>query len=128
MRVEGIMPETAPPKRWLSIVGIGEDGVEGLSPVARGLIGAAEIVLRQSLDLTKIRPLEKATWAGAIALPIMRAKSNENSLPDRNGRECILTSRRTSLSIVLSAVWGFSGEILAMAFYEFNRQLLRRNM
>jgi alcohol dehydrogenase len=29
-------------------------------------IGAAEIVLRQSLDLTKIRPLEKATWAGAI--------------------------------------------------------------
>src|SRR5450432_1484290 len=29
-------------------------------------IGAAEVVLRQSLDLTKIRPLEKATWAGAI--------------------------------------------------------------
>src|SRR6202030_1402638 len=29
-------------------------------------IGAAEIVLRQSLDLSKIRPREKATWAGAV--------------------------------------------------------------
>ena len=29
---------------WLSIVGIGEDGVDGLSPVARGLIANAEIV------------------------------------------------------------------------------------
>ena len=36
--------ETAALPRWLSIVGIGEDGVEGLSPAARGLIGAAEIV------------------------------------------------------------------------------------
>ena len=44
MRVEGIMPETAPPKRWLSIVGIGEDGVEGLSPIARGLVSSADIV------------------------------------------------------------------------------------
>ena len=32
--------DTAASPRWLSIVGIGEDGVEGLSPVARGLIGA----------------------------------------------------------------------------------------
>jgi putative YhdH/YhfP family quinone oxidoreductase len=29
-------------------------------------LGAKEILLRQSLDLTKIRPLDKATWAGAI--------------------------------------------------------------
>jgi len=38
------MPHTAASTRWLSIVGIGEDGIEGLSPVARGLVGAAEIV------------------------------------------------------------------------------------
>src|SRR6516165_11302484 len=31
--------------RWLSIVGIGEDGVEGLSPVAKRLVGAAELVV-----------------------------------------------------------------------------------
>jgi len=36
--------DTAASPRWLSIVGIGEDGIDGLSAVARGLIGAAEIV------------------------------------------------------------------------------------
>ncbi len=36
--------ETAASPRWLSIVGIGEDGVEGLSAAARALIGSAEIV------------------------------------------------------------------------------------
>src|SRR5580698_7328816 len=30
---------------WLSIVGIGEDGVDGLSPVARRLIGSAELAV-----------------------------------------------------------------------------------
>jgi acrylyl-CoA reductase (NADPH) len=29
-------------------------------------IGASEVVLRQSLDLSKIKPLDRATWAGAI--------------------------------------------------------------
>ena len=29
-------------------------------------LGAKAILLRQSLDLTKIRPLDKATWAGAV--------------------------------------------------------------
>jgi precorrin-6Y C5,15-methyltransferase (decarboxylating) len=38
------MPDTAASPRWLSIVGIGEDGVTGLSPVARGLVSSAEIV------------------------------------------------------------------------------------
>ena len=29
-------------------------------------LGAKAVLLRQSLDLTKIRPLDKATWAGAV--------------------------------------------------------------
>lgn len=33
------------PQRWLSIVGIGEDGVAGLSPVARQLVADAELVV-----------------------------------------------------------------------------------
>ncbi|HEV3396781.1 MAG TPA: cobalamin biosynthesis bifunctional protein CbiET, partial [Xanthobacteraceae bacterium] len=36
--------ESAAPRRWLSIVGIGEDGVDGLGATARGLISSAEIV------------------------------------------------------------------------------------
>ena len=38
------MPETAPSRRWLSIVGIGEDGTDGLSPTARELVARADIV------------------------------------------------------------------------------------
>jgi precorrin-6Y C5,15-methyltransferase (decarboxylating) len=38
-------PATCTQMRWLSIVGIGEDGVEGLSPVARRLIKSAELVV-----------------------------------------------------------------------------------
>ena len=41
---DAIERDTAASPRWLSIVGIGEDGVDGLSAAARGLIGAAEIV------------------------------------------------------------------------------------
>jgi precorrin-6Y C5,15-methyltransferase (decarboxylating) len=49
--------DTAASPRWLSIVGIGEDGVEGLSPVARGLIGAAEIVFGGKRHLALAAPL-----------------------------------------------------------------------
>ena len=31
--------------RWLSIIGIGEDGLEGLSPAARHLIAQASLVV-----------------------------------------------------------------------------------
>jgi precorrin-6B C5,15-methyltransferase / cobalt-precorrin-6B C5,C15-methyltransferase len=36
---------TCTPRRWLSIIGIGEDGVAGLSPVAQKLVADAELVL-----------------------------------------------------------------------------------
>jgi precorrin-6B C5,15-methyltransferase / cobalt-precorrin-6B C5,C15-methyltransferase len=38
-------PATCTEQRWLSIIGIGEDGAEGLSSVARRLITAAELVV-----------------------------------------------------------------------------------
>jgi precorrin-6Y C5,15-methyltransferase (decarboxylating) len=56
-------PAACTGKRWLSIVGIGEDGVEGLSPVARRLITSAELVvggarhLELAGDLVCGRPL-----------------------------------------------------------------------
>src|SRR5262249_49168416 len=43
-RADPFAPETAAPRRGLSIVGIGEDGVDGLAPVARALVSGAEIV------------------------------------------------------------------------------------
>jgi precorrin-6B C5,15-methyltransferase / cobalt-precorrin-6B C5,C15-methyltransferase len=36
---------TCTAERWLSLVGIGEDGIDGLSPVAQRLIAAAELVV-----------------------------------------------------------------------------------
>ena len=38
-------PDHGTARRWLSIIGIGEDGVDGLSPVARALIETAELVV-----------------------------------------------------------------------------------
>ena len=49
--------DSAASPRWLSIVGIGEDGVEGLSPAARGLIGSAEIVFGGRRHLALAAPL-----------------------------------------------------------------------
>ena len=54
---EAIERDTAASPRWLSIVGIGEDGVDGLSAAARGLIGAAEIVFGGKRHLGLAAPL-----------------------------------------------------------------------
>jgi precorrin-6B C5,15-methyltransferase / cobalt-precorrin-6B C5,C15-methyltransferase len=43
-RPDVVADHTAAAPRWLSIVGIGEDGIEGLSASARGLISGADIV------------------------------------------------------------------------------------
>ena len=56
-RPDATAPDTAASPRWLSIVGIGEDGVEGLSPVARGLIGAAKILFGGRRHLGLAAPL-----------------------------------------------------------------------
>ena len=49
--------ETAASPRWLSIVGVGEDGVDGLSATARALIGNAEIVFGGRRHLALAAPL-----------------------------------------------------------------------
>jgi precorrin-6Y C5,15-methyltransferase (decarboxylating) len=51
------VPETAASPRWLSIVGIGEDGVDGLGAVARGLVSGAEIVFGGRRHLALAAPL-----------------------------------------------------------------------
>ncbi|SJZ83939.1 precorrin-6Y C5,15-methyltransferase (decarboxylating) [Enhydrobacter aerosaccus] len=60
--------------RWLSIIGIGEDGVDGLSPVARDLISKAELVLGGKRHLALADSLihgERLSWPSPIgkALP-----------------------------------------------------------
>jgi precorrin-6B C5,15-methyltransferase / cobalt-precorrin-6B C5,C15-methyltransferase len=46
--------------RWLSIIGIGEDGVDGLSPVARRLVSDADLVVGGKRHLALADPLIKS--------------------------------------------------------------------
>jgi precorrin-6Y C5,15-methyltransferase (decarboxylating) len=57
-------------QRWLSIVGIGEDGVEGLSPVARQLIRSAELVVGGARHLELANELiqgQRLRWPSPIS-------------------------------------------------------------
>lgn len=56
--------------RWLSIVGIGEDGLDGLSPTARRLVSAAELVVggKRHLDLAaSLIAGQRLAWPSPIA-------------------------------------------------------------
>ena len=57
------------PQRWLSIVGIGEDGVDGLSPIARRLVSGAELVLGGKRHLALADSLirgQRISWPSPI--------------------------------------------------------------
>ena len=57
------------PRPWLSIVGIGEDGVEGLSPVARRLVEEAAVVFGGARHLALAGSIvngERVVWPSPI--------------------------------------------------------------
>jgi precorrin-6Y C5,15-methyltransferase (decarboxylating) len=81
--------ETAASPRWLSIVGIGEDGVEGLSATARGLIGAAEIVFGGRRHLALAAPLIRGA---ARPWPSPFDGAADEVLRHRGRQVCVLAS------------------------------------
>jgi precorrin-6Y C5,15-methyltransferase (decarboxylating) len=86
-RAEPVMPEPASLRRWLSIVGIGEDGVEGLSATARGLIADAEIVFGGARHLQLAAPLirgEARPWPSPFSV--------KQVLAARGRQVCVLAS------------------------------------
>jgi precorrin-6Y C5,15-methyltransferase (decarboxylating) len=83
------MPEPASPSRWLSIVGVGEDGVEGLSAAARGLIEGADIVFGGERHLRLAQPLirgEAKPWPSPFSRGI------DEVLACRGRQVCVLAS------------------------------------
>lgn len=79
--------ETASCGRWLSIVGIGEDGADGLSPAARAAVAGAEIVFGGARHLALARDLitgETRPWPSPFAL--------DGVLAARGRRVCVLAS------------------------------------
>ena len=89
MRAEAVMPETAPSRRWLSIVGIGEDGTDGLSPTARELVARADIVFGGARHLALAAALiegEAKPWPS----PFSRAV--DEVLAQHGRQVCVLAS------------------------------------
>jgi acrylyl-CoA reductase (NADPH) len=77
----GLTPESGPVAVTGATGGVGSVAIEILAKLGHHVvaitgkpreadylreIGAKEVTLRSSLDFSKIRPLEKATWAGAV--------------------------------------------------------------
>jgi precorrin-6Y C5,15-methyltransferase (decarboxylating) len=85
------MPEPASSRRWLSIVGIGEDGIEGLSATARALVSGADIVFGGERHLKLAAPLIKGR---ASAWPSPFARGVEEVLAARGSQVCVLASGR----------------------------------
>jgi precorrin-6Y C5,15-methyltransferase (decarboxylating) len=58
--------------RWLTIIGLGEDGLEGLTPAARKLIERAETLVGGERHLAKVPNgnAERLTWASPLKLTI----------------------------------------------------------
>ena len=86
-RADPVMREPASPRRWLSIVGIGEDGVEGLSATARGLVSGADIVFGGERHLGLAAPLirgEARPWPSPFSV--------DEVLAARGRQVCVLAS------------------------------------
>ena len=81
--------ETAAARRWLSIVGIGEDGIEGLTPIARSLIQGAEIVFGGQRHL-------------ALATPLIRGVSRPWRSPFEGAIEDVLAQRGRDVCVLAS--------------------------
>jgi precorrin-6Y C5,15-methyltransferase (decarboxylating) len=75
--------------RWLSIVGIGEDGVDGLSAAARGLISGAEIVFGGRRHLALAAPL---ILGAARAWPSPFEGAADEVSRHRGRQVCVLAS------------------------------------
>ncbi|MEA5582205.1 precorrin-6y C5,15-methyltransferase (decarboxylating) subunit CbiE [Nodularia harveyana UHCC-0300] len=60
-------------QKWLSIVGIGEDGLEGVSAIARSLIDQAEVIMGGDRHLAMLppdHPSQKLAWTSPLSTSI----------------------------------------------------------
>ena len=89
MRSNPMPLENAAPGRWLSIVGVGEDGIDGLSAAARGLIASADIVFGGKRHLALVASLVRGD-ARSWPSPFERATAEVLKL--RGHAVCVLAS------------------------------------
>ncbi|MGH6801177.1 MAG: SAM-dependent methyltransferase, partial [Methylocella sp.] len=80
---------TLPPReKWLSLIGIGEDGIEAISPAARKILAQAHLVVGGARHLALAGELsaETMTWPSPLtsAIPAILAR--------RGSPVCVLAS------------------------------------
>ncbi|OAN55252.1 precorrin-6Y C5,15-methyltransferase [Paramagnetospirillum marisnigri] len=71
---------------WLTVVGIGEDGLEGLSPAARAVIDSAEVLVGGTRHLAMTpasSSVERLTWSSPFA-------DSRRELEARRGRRVVV--------------------------------------
>jgi len=73
---------------WLAIVGLGEDGLEGLSPAARALVDKAELLVGGERHLAMVPPdgRERLAWTSPLMTLV------EEILRRRGQRICVLAT------------------------------------
>jgi len=80
---------TLHPKKWLSIVGIGEDGLQGLSTIARTLVEQAEVIIGGDRHLSMLSlddQRQKLAWKFPISISV------EEIIQRRGQSICVLAS------------------------------------
>ncbi len=82
------MTDGTAPAPWLSIVGIGEDGLEGVPPTARSLIDDAEVLIGGDRHLAMLAQdgRERLTWPSPLSLLLDRIAAM------RDRRVCVLAT------------------------------------
>jgi precorrin-6B C5,15-methyltransferase / cobalt-precorrin-6B C5,C15-methyltransferase len=76
-------------KQWLSVVGIGDDGLTGLSPIARSLLDQAEIIFGGKRHLAMLPATDSRThlvWQSPFR------KSIDQIISHRGQRVCVFAS------------------------------------
>ncbi|MTJ81492.1 MAG: precorrin-6y C5,15-methyltransferase (decarboxylating) subunit CbiE [Telmatospirillum sp.] len=76
------MTETAP---WLFVIGIGEDGIAGLSPAARAILAASDVVVggERHLAMLDDLPAERIVWTAPFS-------ANRDRLAGNRGRRVVV--------------------------------------
>src|SRR4030088_2631401 len=71
--------------RWLSIVGLGEDGLAGLGPAARARVDAAEVLIGGARPAGRVgdHPAEKLTWRTPLTATV-------GDIAERRGRRVVV--------------------------------------
>src|SRR3974390_567290 len=84
-----VLAKNAASTRWLSIVGIGEDGMAGLTPAARALVEGAEVVFGGQRHLALAAPL---IHGRARPWPTPFGRAVADVLGERPRQVCVLAS------------------------------------